>query len=651
MFTKQSIKTAVFCMCLCSYAARAQQSGQTIYEKAQNAVFLIYVNDSSGQTIAQGSGFLIATHKIATNAHVANAGNLVIAIGPARIPAKVDSVDSKQDLAILDINIDLDASPLILQPQIPSVGEDVYTIGSPKGLEKTFSTGVVSGLRHLDGRDLIQITTPISHGSSGGPVLNSKGEVIGLATAMLDEGQNLNFAVSAKALQNLLAHPLPTHTDPATALASAQSLIKERENIPYATDDSSPYQLKSKQIIVLLNQVLDSSDANLLLSLSTLSQSEDFDLAIAAARKSLQIHPSAESRVVLADALVTKCSYVPDKANCPTMLSEASTLAEKGLSEQKVANSYTLSTLAFAKALQNEPQQATVLLQRALSAPSVEHSPTRGTMLRSLIANATAAGNDKLASQVFPKFVETGEVSISDWEDEAYRRVSAGDSSGAADDFAKAASLMDSNSVLARDGIDWCRAAIELSLKATDLDQLLSDGRKCLSKEAAYRSKDIKDLDAALATVNTALANTLNTRGVYSEALNYAREAVSIAPNSAEAFDALGDATFNLQRYKETVTAEQEAIRLSDGKYGYMHFRLGTAYFALEEWAPAEREFEIVANKNTDDYVSAYNAGLSLGRQGYYSDEAKWLKIALARHPSPTDLDSITGILAQLGAR
>jgi hypothetical protein len=87
-------------------------------------------------------------------------------------------------------------------------------VGNPHGLEGTFSAGIVSSIRRVDDDALLQITAPISPGSSGGPIVNSKGEVVGIAVASLVEGQNLNFAIASKRLGGLLgqradAVPLP----------------------------------------------------------------------------------------------------------------------------------------------------------------------------------------------------------------------------------------------------------------------------------------------------------------------------------------------------------------------------------------------------------------------------------------------------------
>ena len=82
---------------------------------------------------------------------------------------------------------------LSLNTTIPEVGQDIIAIGGPLGLEKTVSQGIVSAIRN----NTIQITAPISPGSSGGPVLNMKGEVIELVSSQMIVGQNLNFAIPA----------------------------------------------------------------------------------------------------------------------------------------------------------------------------------------------------------------------------------------------------------------------------------------------------------------------------------------------------------------------------------------------------------------------------------------------------------------------
>jgi len=113
------------------------------------------------------------------------------------------ATDSDKDLALLKVSIS-GKHPLPLSSSRPIVGERVIAIGNPLGLESSVSEGIVSGIRRVsDDFELYQITTPLSPGNSGGPVLSSQGDVVGIATSTLEGGQNLNFAVPIVHLVNL----------------------------------------------------------------------------------------------------------------------------------------------------------------------------------------------------------------------------------------------------------------------------------------------------------------------------------------------------------------------------------------------------------------------------------------------------------------
>jgi serine protease Do len=106
------------------------------------------------------------------------------------------------DLALLQFDADkkLNPLPLSTEPRLP-VGTKVYVLGNPLGLENSLSDGLVSGYRRLaDGADRMQLTAPISAGSSGSPVLDSAGRVVGVVTSTTGSGQNLNFAAPADTL-------------------------------------------------------------------------------------------------------------------------------------------------------------------------------------------------------------------------------------------------------------------------------------------------------------------------------------------------------------------------------------------------------------------------------------------------------------------
>ncbi len=181
-------------------------------KKAKPAVMLLTVYDTSGNELAAGTGFLIsADGKLITNLHVVEGGARIVAKAEngGMFAVMVSRRDTVNDIAVLTVE-GKDLPFLNLGDSAKAqVGEKIAVIGSPLGLEGTVSEGNVSALREVEpGRKWLQITAPISHGSSGSPVLNAQGEVIGVAAALMQEGQSLNFAVPVEAVKNLLAQKI-----------------------------------------------------------------------------------------------------------------------------------------------------------------------------------------------------------------------------------------------------------------------------------------------------------------------------------------------------------------------------------------------------------------------------------------------------------
>src|SRR5258708_28613353 len=135
-----------------------------------------------------------------------------------------------------------------------------------------------------------------------------------------------------------------------------------------------------------------------------------------------------------------------------------------------------------------------------------------------------------------------------------------------------------------------------------DYDAALSSGRACI---AASEGK--KDTDTDLALSHQLIADILNIRGVYPEALSHAKEAIALQSSNGWAYDAMAQALLGLNRPLEAITASQHAIKLTDGKYGLIHFRLGSAYFDTADWHNAEQSFQKAADLNQKDDAAAYN--------------------------------------------
>lgn len=181
-----------------------------------------------------GSGFFIGRGLLVTNNHVIdhdepieNCRILVEPQGKTKQiykPTRIITADPILDLALLEVHDTKQSGEDVGVAEVPPLelasrrddprqGQSVYAYGSPEGFTGTLSTGIIAGFRDrtssfsvpADKCDLIQLTAPISHGSSGGPLLNDRGQVVGITTAKLGgDAQNINFAVPVKYLRALL---------------------------------------------------------------------------------------------------------------------------------------------------------------------------------------------------------------------------------------------------------------------------------------------------------------------------------------------------------------------------------------------------------------------------------------------------------------
>ena len=198
------------------------QSAQEVAKKAFRSTVLLVMEDGNDQPLSLGSGFLVRDGEIATNLHVVEGA----ARGYAKLVGEktkydiegITAVDPERDLVVLRISAGPSQPLLLGNSDAVQVGDSVYAVGNPQGLEGTFSQGIVSSIREVGSDKLLQVTAPISPGSSGGPVLNGKGEVIGVSVATFRGGQNLNFAIPSNYLKTLLGK-----AGPAKPLAQAKA--------------------------------------------------------------------------------------------------------------------------------------------------------------------------------------------------------------------------------------------------------------------------------------------------------------------------------------------------------------------------------------------------------------------------------------------
>ena len=227
---KPILKSAVLIVSLFAAVSYAQDFLPELVKRVKPSSVSIETFNSKGETVSRGSGFFIANDRIITNRHVIERSNRVVVTlvdGKKFVAKGVLAVDGEGDLALLQVDVPAGLSrPLPIVSRVPQEGESIVVIGNPFGLEGSVSDGIVSAVREISGYGkIIQITAPISPGSSGSPVVNMYGQVVGVATLQAAEGQSLNFAVPAERISQLKVNDLQT-----IAALSADSQRNKRAN-------------------------------------------------------------------------------------------------------------------------------------------------------------------------------------------------------------------------------------------------------------------------------------------------------------------------------------------------------------------------------------------------------------------------------------
>jgi hypothetical protein len=182
----------------------AQTDLAVVIDHVMPNVVLIRTYDKDGKALNIGTGFFIENGAgVITNWHVMrNASRATVSLnGNIYKVLRVLALDTKSDLALLETEAGVDG--LHLRRELPRVGENVMVIGNPLGYESSVSTGIVSAVRRSGDTTTIQITAPISPGSSGSPVVDMNGNVIGVANSTATRGQNVNFVIPSLDVLNL----------------------------------------------------------------------------------------------------------------------------------------------------------------------------------------------------------------------------------------------------------------------------------------------------------------------------------------------------------------------------------------------------------------------------------------------------------------
>jgi serine protease Do len=191
----------------------ADLSVEQLAERAKNSIVVVTVTGRDGKSHGLGTGFVVSPEGlIATNLHVigeARPISVELKDGTKHIVKAVYASDRKLDLALVQIDAkNLPALPLATGEEAAiRQGQPIVVLGNPQGLRHSLVSGVVSGSRKIDDREMIQLAIPIEPGNSGGPVLDMRGRVLGVVTMKSLVTDNLGFAMPIGNLQPLLEKP------------------------------------------------------------------------------------------------------------------------------------------------------------------------------------------------------------------------------------------------------------------------------------------------------------------------------------------------------------------------------------------------------------------------------------------------------------
>ena len=202
--------SALLAVSLLLAAPAGAETASQVFRLVSPSVVVVLTYDAAGKATELGSGIKLPDGSVATNCHVLKDGNTYRVRYRGKVyPASLDKADWNRDICSLVVP-GLPAPPVVLgSTKTLQVGASVYAIGTPEGLQRTLSEGIVSSLRPVRGGSYIQTTAAISPGSSGGGLFDDHGRLLGLTSFFISKGQQLNFALPVEWIETLPQHVAP----------------------------------------------------------------------------------------------------------------------------------------------------------------------------------------------------------------------------------------------------------------------------------------------------------------------------------------------------------------------------------------------------------------------------------------------------------
>ena len=281
--------------------------------------------------------------------------------------------------------------------------------------------------------------------------------------------------------------------------------------------------------------------------------------------------------------------------------------------------------------IEGREHEAFVSNRHALAAAKHANDESAMTVtLENLWPQALNVGEKEQAKRYFAQLASI-RSEATDWFIYAYRMADEHEFEEAGKAYMRAAELSPPKE---RSGY-FASAALQYWLASKE-DPALDAARKALADTSTTEPKTVSEAHRVIGEV-------LFDRGVYDEALRHAQEAAAANADDFRVYHLLARALNKLHRNTEALAAANTALKLSEGKYAFVHFVVGEVYFDTAQWADAEEAFKHAAALDKTDAAASFNVALCLQNQGYRSDAADWFEETLRRnpqHPKRTELQS-----------
>lgn len=641
-------------------AAPVQEVAQAVYARVAPSVLLIVVENARGEQVSLGSGFVIDGNLIVTNAHVVRGGTAFVHTGVAKVPCAVSRIDERFDLAVLRAAVPLTAPALRAAPPNTPIGTRIYALGNPQGLERTITEGLYTGPRLFpDGTTLLQISAAISPGSSGGPVVDSNGLVVGITVSSLESGQNLNFAIPVDTLIELLGRPetaavappvpVPAPTAPvarggttavstAAALEQFYAILKQRQALRLSTETTKQWvELRKRErdlLAAALNAARHDDDLKDVHSAATNGHN---DIALDAATIALQ--RASDPKVwhyfgIAASAYdFARIVEAPRKTE---LLQQARDAALKGVAMNGSAKAWLL-TGQIHGALKEWPSSKAAL-NLAMSVGLEQED--RATAIAGLASAARGLNEEADALRWYAELVRIGAATDEDTYAHAVFLTDRGRSADAAALYERLAGNPRQTSPAAA-YLLWYSAAYE-RWRMGEAEPALKAARTALAiapEEAA--SVRVR------AQAHALIAAVLITRGdpMAEEA---GRRSVQIDPSFGWGHTQFARALNVARKAVEAEAVARKAIELTGGSDSEAHFALATSFFFQQRWEESRAEYVRAATLNPKDGHAAFNVGLALVNLGRPAEALPWYEDALRRQPDMPEREQVLAAIAKL---